>query len=239
MPTRGNSCNPRRARDVDAIFGIPPPVAIEQRTSRGGHKSTVATLTEIYHFLRLMYVKLGVQYCPGCGAAIEPQSADANCRARAKDYRGRKITVLAPLIIARKGLYTALAKWARGKGYQELRVDGSLLPTAKWPRLDRFIEHTSNWPVATLTVNADNESDVREALNVALEHGRRACSRWRKPATVARRPSFRRSAACPTCGTAFPNSIRGCFSFNSRHGWCKSCFGTGLQMAEFDAGTER
>jgi len=67
---------PTRSRpDVDAIFGIPPTVAIEQRTSRGGHKSTVATLTEIYHFLRLMYVKLGVQYCPACDAPIEPQSA--------------------------------------------------------------------------------------------------------------------------------------------------------------------
>src|SRR6267142_1846200 len=163
---------PASRPDVDAIFGIPPTVAIEQRTSRGGRKSTVATLTEIYHFLRLMYVKLGVQYCPGCGAAIEPQSADAIAARVLKDYRGRKITVLAPLIIARKGLYTALAKWARGKGYQALRVDGSLLPTAKWPRLDRFIEHDIELPVATLTVNADNESDVREALNVALEHGR-------------------------------------------------------------------
>jgi len=137
---------PAARPDVDAIFGIPPTVAIEQRTSRGGHKSTVATLTEIYHFLRLMYVKLGVQYCPSCGAAIEPQSADAIAARVLKDYRGRKITVLAPLIIARKGLYTALAKWARGKGYQELRVDGSLLPTAKWPRLDRFVEHDIELP---------------------------------------------------------------------------------------------
>jgi excinuclease ABC subunit A len=132
---------PAARPDVDAIFGIPPTVAIEQRTSRGGHKSTVATLTEIYHFLRLLYVKLGIQHCPACNAAIQPQSADAIAARVLQDYRGKKVTVLSPLIVARKGLYTALAKWARGKGFAELRVDGSMLPTAKWPRLDRFIEH--------------------------------------------------------------------------------------------------
>ncbi|HEX9404198.1 MAG TPA: hypothetical protein VF917_07195, partial [Steroidobacteraceae bacterium] len=79
---------PASRPDVDAIFGIPPTVAIEQRTSRGGHKSTVATLTEIYHFLRLLYVKLGVQYCPVCEARIEPQSADAIAARLLKDFRG-------------------------------------------------------------------------------------------------------------------------------------------------------
>ena len=81
---------PASRPDVDAIFGIPPTVAIEQRTSRGGRKSTVATLTEIYHFLRLLYVKLGVQYCPVCEARIEPQSADAIAARLLKDYRGQE-----------------------------------------------------------------------------------------------------------------------------------------------------
>jgi excinuclease ABC subunit A len=222
---------PASRPDVDAIFGIPPTVAIEQRTSRGGHKSTVATLTEIYHFLRLMYVKLGVQYCPACDAPIEPQSADAIAARVLKDYRGQKITILAPLIVARKGLYTALAKWARGKGYQELRVDGSMLPTAKWPRLDRFIEHDIELPVGTVTVNAANESELRDALNVALEHGRGVLH----IANAAQKAVFSTKRACPTCGTGFPELDPRLFSFNSRHGWCKSCFGTGLQMAEFDA----
>ncbi len=107
---------PASRPDVDAIFGIPPTVAIEQRTSRGGHKSTVATLTEIYHFLRLLYVKLGVQHCPVCEARIEPQSADAIAARLLKEFRGRSITLLAPLIVARKGLYTALAKWGARQG---------------------------------------------------------------------------------------------------------------------------
>jgi excinuclease ABC subunit A len=230
---------------VDAIFGIPPTVAIEQRTSRGGRKSTVATLTEIYHFLRLMYVKLGVQHCPACDAIIEPQSADAIAARVLKDYRGQKIAVLAPLIIARKGLYTALAKWARGKGYQELRVDGSMLPTTKWPRLDRFIEHDIELPVATVTVNGNGESELRNALNTALEHGRGVLHVMKAgggskanggaAGDAAQKAVFSTKRACPTCGTGFPELDPRLFSFNSRHGWCKSCFGTGLQMMEFDA----
>src|ERR1700733_839285 len=88
---------PATRPDVDAIYGIPPTVAIEQRTSRGGRKSTVATLTEIYHFLRLLYVKLGTQYCPDCDVAIEPQSPAAIGARVLKEFRGRKITLLPPL----------------------------------------------------------------------------------------------------------------------------------------------
>jgi excinuclease ABC subunit A len=222
---------PASRPDVDAIFGIPPTVAIEQRTSRGGHKSTVATLTEIYHFLRLLYVKLGVQFCPACEARIEPQSADVIAARLLNDYRGKSITLLAPLIVARKGLYTALAKWARRKGFSHLQVDGALLPTAKWPRLDRFTEHNIEMPVATLTVSVAREAELRRALDLALEHGRGV-------AHVADATSvsvFSTKRACPNCGTGFPELDPRLFSFNSKHGWCKSCFGTGLQLEEFDA----
>jgi excinuclease ABC subunit A len=232
---------PASRPDVDAIFGIPPTVAIEQRTSRGGHKSTVATLTEIYHFLRLLYVKLGTQYCPTCHAKIEPQSADAIAARLLKDYRGKRVTLLAPLIVARKGLYTALAKWARTKGYTQLRVDGALVPTAKWPRLDRFIEHNIELPIADLKVNAAEESAVRDALTLALEFGRGVvhvipvAASAAATATAAAPAVFSTKRACPNCGTGFPELDPRLFSFNSRHGWCGGCFGTGRQLAEFDA----
>ena len=227
---------PASRPDVDAIFGIPPTVAIEQRTSRGGHKSTVATLTEIYHFLRLLFVKLGVQYCPACNARIEPQSADAIAARLLTEYRGKRIALLAPLIVARKGLYTALAKWARGKGFTHLRVDGSLIPTKKWPRLDRFIEHNIELPVA----NAQGQRCRR---------GARCANSWKWRCSTAAawctcepspmrtpRPAFSRpSAPVPNCGTGFPELDPRLFSFNSKHGWCKSCFGTGLQLPQFDA----
>ena len=196
---------PAARPDVDAIFGIPPTVAIEQRTSRGGHKSTVATLTEIYHFLRLLYVKLGVQHCPACNAAIEPQSADAIAARVLRDHRGKTVTVLAPLIVARKGLYTALAKWARGKGYAELRVDGSMRPTSKWPRLDRFVEHDIELPVAVVAVGAAREAELRRALAAGLDPGRGVDTQ-----APARPPCSPQSAPARPAARAFPSSIRGC-----------------------------
>jgi excinuclease ABC subunit A len=117
---------PAAKPDVDSIVGIPPTVAIEQRTSRGGRKSTVATVTEIYHFLRLLFVKLGVQHCPDCHIPIQPQTAGAIVAQLLESYAGQTIEFLAPLVVARKGYYTDLAKWARGKGYEQLRVDGLL-----------------------------------------------------------------------------------------------------------------
>jgi excinuclease ABC subunit A len=233
---------PASRPDIDAIFGIPPTVAIEQRTSRGGHKSTVATLTEIYHFLRLLYVKLGTQYCPGCRARIEPQSADVIAARLLKEYRGRRVTLLAPLIVARKGLYTALAKWARSKGFAELRVDGKLLPTGKWPRLDRFIEHDIDLPVRTLEVSAGREAELRGALDAALEHGRgvvrvavAAADGGGRADPAGDEALFSTKRACPTCGTGFPELDPRLFSFNSKHGWCRSCYGTGLEIQEFDS----
>ncbi|HMD30034.1 MAG TPA: excinuclease ABC subunit UvrA [Steroidobacteraceae bacterium] len=222
---------PASRPDVDAIFGIPPTVAIEQRTSRGGRKSTVATLTEIYHFLRLLYVKLGTQYCPVCESRIEPQSADAIAATLLKNYRGKNITLLAPLIVARKGLYTALAKWARGKGYMHLRVDGELIPTAKWPRLDRFVEHNIELPVGEVKVSASAEGPLRELLETALEHGRGVVHVLLGSSSSV----FSTKRACPKCGTGFPELDPRLFSFNSKHGWCGSCFGTGVQLPQFDA----
>ncbi|HEY6619085.1 MAG TPA: excinuclease ABC subunit UvrA [Steroidobacteraceae bacterium] len=226
---------PSSRPDVDAIFGIPPTVAIEQRTSRGGHKSTVATLTEIYHFLRLLFVKLGVQYCPDCDTRIEPQSVDAIAARLLTEYRGRRITLLAPLIVARKGLYTALAKWARSKGFTRLRVDGNLIPTKKWPRLDRFVEHNIELPLATLMIGAAGEAALREQLDLGLQHGRGVVHVRTESNVDSDAGVFSTKRACPNCGSGFPELDPRLFSFNSKHGWCKGCFGTGLQLPQFDA----
>ncbi|MGH6624827.1 MAG: excinuclease ABC subunit UvrA, partial [Burkholderiaceae bacterium] len=157
--------------DVDAIYGIPPTVAIEQRTSRGGRKSTVATLTEVYHFLRLIYVKLGVQHCPNCKVAVSPQSFDTIAAQIQREFRGEHIGVLAPLVVNRKGVYTDLAKWAGARGHTHLRIDGTFLPTKKFPRIERFKEHTIEMPIADLVVSPKNEAPLRKALAAALEHG--------------------------------------------------------------------
>ena len=228
--------------DVDAIFGIPPTVAIEQRTSRGGRKSTVATMTEIHHFLRLLYMKLGTQMCPTCHVSVEPQSADQIVARIMRDHKGQHIGLMAPLVTARKGFYTDLAKWASGKGFTHLRVDNAFIPTAKWPRLDRFKEHTIELPVADLTVGSDNEAQLREAVRSALEHGQGVMSLvWpldrlqQNMEASLEQEHFSVKRACPSCGTSFPEPDPRMFSYNSKHGWCHSCFGTGLQLQGFDA----
>jgi excinuclease ABC subunit A len=240
--------------DVDAIFGIPPTVAIEQRTSRGGRKSTVATLTETYHFLRLLYVKLGMQHCPDCRVPIEPQSEDAIAARLLREYRGQRIGLLAPLVISRKGYYTDLAKWAAGRGYAFLRVDGEFLPTGKWPRLSRFQEHTIELPVADLLVSAANEPELRRALAVALDHGKgvlhvlAGLDRLADMAKTSRSARveldlpqrvFSTRRACPSCGRSFAELDPRLFSFNSRHGWCPECYGTGLKLVGVDWDEER
>ena len=224
---------PAARPDVDAIFGIPPTVAIEQRTSRGGRKSTVATLTEIYHFLRLLYVKLGTQFCPDCNLAIEPQSAASIAARLLREYRGKPIALLAPLVIARKGYYTELAKWAAKKGFKTLRVDGASLSTAKWPRLSRFKEHTIELPVAEIEVRANTDTALQQALARALDFGKGLVHvLGPKSERVA---VFSTKRACPACGRSFAELDPRLFSFNSKHGWCESCYGTGLEMAGFDA----
>jgi excinuclease ABC subunit A len=228
--------------DVDAIFGIPPTVAIEQRTSRGGRKSTVATMTEIHHFLRLLYMKLGTQMCPACQVSVEPQSADQIVARIMRDHKGHRIGLMSPLVTARKGFYTDLAKWAAGKGYTHLRVDDAFIDTAKWPRLDRFKEHTIELPVADLTVGSNNEAALREAVRSALEHGQGVMSVvWpldkltEDMGAKLEQEHFSVKRACPSCGTSFPEPDPRMFSYNSKHGWCTGCFGTGLQLQGFDA----
>jgi excinuclease ABC subunit A len=223
---------PAARPDVDAIFGIPPTVAIEQRTSRGGRKSTVATLTEIYHFLRLLFVKLGTQYCPDCDVAIEPQSTASIAARLLRDYKGKRIALLAPLVIARKGYYTDLAKWAAKKGFRALRVDGASISTSKWPRLSRFKEHTIELPVAEIDVDSRNDTALHQALARALDFGK-GLVHILAP-TSDRVVVFSTKRACPSCGKSFAELDPRLFSFNSKHGWCESCFGTGVEMTGFD-----
>ncbi|MGA7966974.1 MAG: excinuclease ABC subunit A, partial [Gammaproteobacteria bacterium] len=221
---------PASRPEVDAIHGIPPTVAIEQRTSRGGHKSTVGTLTEIHHFLRLLYVRLGTQHCPDCGEAIEPQSEETVRANLMKRFRGKRVALYAPLVVARKGYYTDLAKWAANKGYEHLRVDGELLPTGDWPRLKRFQEHDIDLPVATLALDPKNENELAEALATALDHGKGLVRV--KAGRTETLYSTRR--ACPSCGRSFPEPDPRLFSYNSRHGWCTACTGTGLLRRDED-----
>lgn len=231
---------PAARASVDAVWGIPPTVAIQQRTSRGGRKSTVATLTEIHHFLRLLFVKLGVQHCPDCHIPIESQTSEVILSRLLRDYRNRHIKLLAPLVVARKGFYTDLAKWARARGYGQLFVDGAYVPTAEWPRLDRFREHDIALPVDNLLVSPANEKRLRTALDQALDMGKGQVQvvpvGAKKIHSRAEAAVFSTKRACPSCNRSFAALDPRLFSYNSKHGWCERCYGTGLLLAGFDAG---
>ena len=221
---------PAARPDVDAIFGIPPSVAIEQRTSRGGYKSTVGTMTEIHHFLRLLFVRLGTQHCPDCGIAIEPQTLDAIVDRVLKRHRGRRVEIHAPLVVARKGYYTELARWAAKQGHPTLRVDGDPLPTDAWPRLDRYREHDIDLPLGSVAARADREPALRAMVERALGHGAgRVRVADRRGETL-----YSTARACPGCGRSFDELDPRLFSYNSRHGWCPSCYGTGRELRGFD-----
>jgi excinuclease ABC subunit A len=231
--------------EVDAVYGIPPTVAIEQRLSRGGRKSTVGTTTEVWHFLRLLYVKLGVQHCVHDDAAVMPQSSDSITAQLLKNYRGQHIGLLAPLVINRKGVYTELADWARPRGYTHLRVDGEFLPTQGFPRIDRFKEHTLELPVADVQVLPASEAALRQALKTALEMGKgvvhvlapldglKAAMESGAPTRgIGHLHAFSTKRACPVCATSYPELDPRLFSYNSKHGWCPDCVGTGVALSK-------
>ena len=229
--------------EVDAVYGIPPTVAIEQRLSRGGRKSTVATTSEVWHFLRLLYVKLGLQHCIHDGTPVTAQSVESIAAQLLRDHKGQHVGFLAPLVVNRKGVYTDLAKWAKARGNSHLRVDGEFLPVDPWPKLDRFREHTIELPVADVVVSADNEAELRRLLDETLEIGKgvmhllapldglqNALKSGSATARLGTVKVLSTKRACPVCGTSYPELDPRMFSYNSKHGWCTTCVGTGLAL---------
>jgi len=188
-------------------------------------------MTEIYHFLRLMFVKLGEQHCPECDEPISAQAMDTIAAQIMRKHKGKKAQFYAPLIVGRKGYYTDLAKWALNKGYESLRVDGEHLPTDNWPRLDRFKEHNIDLPVGELDIKAGRESEILALLQRALDFGSGMAI---VGSTRKNEQLYSTQRACPSCQRSFPELDPRMFSYNSKHGWCKSCYGTGEIISGFD-----
>ena len=223
---------PSSRADADAVNGIPPTIAIEQRTSRGGRKSTVATLTEIYPFLRLLFVKLGLQYCPDCRVPIEPLSAESITDRIMKAHRQREVSLYAPLISGRKGIYAELARWALKKGFESLRVDGKLVPTARWPKLARNKVHDIELPLGSVKISSRTGRALGELVTRGLEAGKGVLLVQAEDGAMQ---SFSSRRACPNCGQGFAELDPRLFAYNSSRGWCESCFGTGQALDHFDA----
>ncbi|PYK34108.1 MAG: excinuclease ABC subunit A [Verrucomicrobia bacterium] len=208
--------------DVDLISGLPPSVAIEQRVTRGGGKSTVATVTEVYHFLRLLFAKTGTQFCPDCDLPVEKKSLAAIAKQIESTAKRGPVRVLAPLVKARKGFHTEVARWAERQGFDTLYVDGKLVPIPHFRKLERFKEHTID--VVVSLIDRKRISKTREVVRRALEIGR---GTGRLLDSKNRLTVMSTEMSCPNCGRAFEELDPRLFSFNSPHGACEECGGFG------------
>src|SRR5256886_7271425 len=208
--------------EVDLLLGLPPTVAIEQRLSRGGRNSTVATVTEVAHYLRLLFAKLGVQHCPSCDAPIRPQTRRQILDHVRAEFGATRITLLAPVVRGRKGYHKEVLLGARKLRLKEARIDGRRLALADVPLLDRYREHDIDLVVATL---AADPAAFEESLDRALRLG--------GGAVVALADGSERLYSerlfCPSCATGFPPLDPRLFSFNSRQGACPVCDGRGVR----------
>jgi excinuclease ABC subunit A len=224
--------------DVERIRGLPPAVALEQRTARAGATSTVATVTEVAHYLRLLFAKLGTPHCPNDDTAIAPRSAEQLLE-EARAMRGA-IELLAPVVRARKGTYLDVFTAAARAGVHEAVCDGARVSTDAPPKLARSREHTID-----LVVWSGPASGIpAEAFQQALRWGQGAVKVLRAgpPAprgrlrTGAGAPADRAQGekllsserSCPRCSTAIPELDPRWFSFNTAQGRCEDCEGTGL-----------
>jgi excinuclease ABC subunit A len=240
--------------DVDLIAGIPPTVSIEQRISRGGGKSTVATVTEVHHFIRLLFARLGTQFCPDCQVPVEAQTRDELGRQLRGELRRRgDLLLLAPVVRNRKGFHTDVAEWAGRHGYAEIRADGEFYPTSQRLRLDRFREHDVEIVVGVLDAKPGgrgvgravpsapatkrrNRGDGRRAedsapylsgqqlIDETLKLGQGALFALDNRKHLTVHSTER---ACPKCGRSFEALDPKNFSYNSPQGWCPRCRGFG------------
>jgi excinuclease ABC subunit A len=210
--------------DVDAVEGVPPSVALEQRTSRAGSKSTVATVTEVAHYLRLLFAKLGVPHCPEHDLPIRGSSVDALLEL-ARRGRGRR-TLIAPAVVGRKGTYLDLFNAAARDGIEQAWCDGALVLTDDPPRLARQREHTIDLVVADRVGAAEL---TRELFERTLRWGEGAL-KLRAPGGAERLLSTR--SACPSCGLGVPELDPRWFSFGTKQGQCPRCEGEGVLVEE-------
>ncbi|MGF1482862.1 MAG: excinuclease ABC subunit UvrA [Opitutales bacterium] len=220
-----------RRPDIDELTGIAPTVAIEQRVTRGSRKSTVATITEVAQYLRLLFARAGVQHSPSSGHAVVSQTPGA-LKKRLKsllETHGslKHLYLCAPLIRGRKGHHEPLANWARERGYTLMRIDGTLLELENFQKLDRYREHDIELVVANLGTQGDglNERERGQRLEEALRLGKGSAFLLKPDGTIPAWLSTRQTD--PVTGEAFPELDPKHFSWNSSRGWCPVCRGHG------------
>ena len=217
---------------IDRLTGIPPTVAIEQRVTRGSRKSTVATITEVAQYLRLLYARLGIQHHPDTDKPVEPLSVGqlksllTRVLDTPKARRAKHLYLCAPLIRGRKGHHQPIATWIGKQGYKLMRADGQLTPVDAFQKLDRYKEHDIEVVVADLAPSPNAPLPNRSAaLETALKLGKSSCFLLTPDGTVLSWFSTTRTDI--DTGESFPELDPKDFSFNSPRGWCPTCRGHG------------
>lgn len=213
--------------DVDKIDGLSPVIAIEQKTTSKSPRSTVGTITEIYDFLRLLYARASDAYSYETGEKMVSYSDEQIQELILKEFEGRKVSVLAPVIRSRKGHYRELFEQIGKQGFIKVRVDGEIVDLVSGMKVDRYKIHDIEIVIDRLLVDASALLDNRlaETIKTAMYHGDDVLMVIDNETGNTR--YFSRTLMCPTSGISYPNPEPNNFSFNSPKGMCPSCKGIG------------
>jgi excinuclease ABC subunit A len=211
--------------DVDSIEGLSPAISIEQKTTSKNPRSTVGTVTEIYDYMRLLWARVGVPYSPATGLPIESQSASEIVQRILKMGDGTKLYILAPIVRGRKGEYRKEFKELQAKGFQRVKVDGTLYEIAEVPELDKKLKHDIEVVVDRLVIKDDLGNRLADSVETALRLADGLVIA--ENATTAEQTLFSEKFACPVSGFTIAEIEPRLFSFNSPHGACPNCDGLG------------
>lgn len=213
--------------DVERIDGLSPAISIDQKTTSKNPRSTVGTVTEIYDYIRLLYARIGVPYCPNCGKKIEKQSIDQMIDNIMSLPEGTKIQVLAPVVRGRKGEYTKQLENYQKEGFVRVRIDGENYELSDDIQIDRKKKHEIELIVDRLVIKPDIISRLTESVEIALKHADNLVL----IDVVGSKPIlYSCNYACPDCGFSFPELTPRMFSFNNPFGACPECTGIGYLM---------
>ncbi len=216
--------------DVDSIEGLSPAISIQQKTTSKNPRSTVGTTTEIYDYLRLLFARIGIPHCTNCARKISSQSAETIRDSVLKDFAGKKILVLAPIIQRKKGTYEKLFEQIKKDGYARIRLDGDIIPLdEEIPLLDKQKWHNIEIIVDRITAEKSEKSRLFEAIQTALKSAKGSVM----ISSEKQDKVFSQNNACPFCGVTIGELEPRTFSFNSPFGMCTTCNGLGVKI-EFD-----
>jgi excinuclease ABC subunit A len=211
---------------VERLSGLSPTIAIEQKSASSNPRSTVGTITEIYDYLRVLYARVGRQYCHLCGKEVSTLSAQEISEGLLREHDGRRAIVLAPLVTHRKGEFREQLDELKQRGFGRVRVDGTVTSLDELPALDKKKKHSIELVVDRLTVSEANRPRLTEAVELGLREGKGELAVLDPDSGKLR--SFSESRSC--CGHAFPERTPQSFSFNSPLGMCPGCHGLGTRV---------